>query len=176
MIFEKTKINGVLKIIPEAYQDDRGIFRRHFCVDEFKKNNIDHEVMQANISENFHKNTLRGFHYQIGDYAEGKTLSCLRGSIYDIIVDLRKTSKTYKQWISFELSDINKYSIHIPRGCANAFLTLQDECIIHYYCSNNYHPASEKGIRYNDPSFDFKWPIEPKIISNKDLNHDDFVS
>ncbi len=176
MIFEKTKIDGVLKIIPEMHEDERGIFRRHFCIEEFRKNKIDHNVMQANVSENNYKHTLRGFHYQTGDHAEGKTLSCLKGKIFDIVVDLRKKSKTFKHWISFELSDANRCSIHIPRGCANAFLTLQDECIIHYYCSNNYNSSSEKGIRYNDPSFNFKWPNEPKIISNKDLNHQDFVS
>ena len=170
MIFEKTKINGVTLIKPEMFQDKRGIFRRHFCQDEFLKNNIDSNVLQSNISENFHKYTLRGFHYQTGEFAEGKTLSCLKGKIFDIVVDLRKDSETYKEWISFEISNKNKVSVHIPRGCANAFLTLEEDCIIHYYCSNKYSPQHEKGLRYNDPLFGFTWPVEPNIISEKDSN------
>ncbi len=171
MIFENTKISGVKIIKPESFKDERGIFRRHFCEDEFKINNIDHKVIQSNVSENFKKNTLRGFHYQIGKDAEGKTLSCFRGKIHDIVVDLRENSKTYKKWLSFEISEYNKYSIHIPKGCANAFLTLEDNSVIHYYCSNKYSPESEKGIKYNDPTFNFKWPNDPEIISLKDLNH-----
>lgn len=174
MIFEKTFIDGVFKISPESFEDNRGVFRRHFCKEEFKKNNIDHDIHQSNVSENFNKFTLRGFHYQTGKYGEGKTLSCFKGSIYDIVVDLREKSKTFKKWISFEISENNKVSIHVPKGCANAFLTLEDNCLIHYYCSNNYNPKHEKGIRYNDPNFDFDWPANPKIISKKDSNHRDF--
>ena len=174
MIFKKTLIEDLIIIEPEMYEDDRGVFRRHFCKEEFSKNSIDSNVLQSNISENFKKHTLRGFHYQIDDYAEGKTLSCLKGKIYDIVVDLRHNSKTYKKWLSFNLSDKNRTSIHIPRGCANAFLTLQDDCVIHYYCSNNYSPKNERGIRYNDPLFNFIWPAKPKIISMKDLNHLDY--
>ena len=103
-----------------------------------------------------------------------KTLSCLKGSIYDIIVDLRKESETYMQWISFNLDDQNRNSIHIPPGCANAFLTLKDNCLIQYYCSKEYVPNAERGIRFNDSKFNFQWPVEPKVISDKDNNHPDF--
>lgn len=174
MIFIKQKIKGVYLIKPEPFEDNRGIFRRHFCIKEFKKHKIETSVIQSNISENFKKSTLRGFHYQVGKSAEGKTLSCLKGSIYDIVVDLRRNSKTFGKWQSFKISDKNKFSIHIPRGCANAFLTLEDGCLIHYYCSNKYDPKKEKGIRFNDPFFRFKWPIKIKNISAKDKGHPNY--
>lgn len=174
MKFEEQKIEGVFLIIPEPYKDDRGIFRRHFCDREFGIAGINTKVKQANVSENFFAHTLRGFHYQKSPYGEGKTLSCILGEIYDIVVDVRPNSSTYMQWTSFTLNSDNKYSIHIPPGCANAFLTLKDNSIIHYYCSESYHPEAEKGIRYNDPAFCFEWPKEPKIISEKDKNHPDF--
>ena len=174
MEFENTNIKQVYIIKAMGFEDDRGMFRRHFCSDEFKENKIEHNIQQSNISENLKKFTLRGFHYQTGMHAEAKTLSCLKGKIYDIVLDLREGSETYKKWVGFEISEYNRKSIHIPKGCANAFLTLEDNCLIHYYCSNRYDPDSEKGIRYNDPSFNFKWPETPLIISNKDLNHKNY--
>ncbi len=168
------KIEDVYLIESEPFIDERGAFRRHFCAEEFVNRGISSSVQQANISENKYAKTLRGFHYQISPFSEGKTLSCLRGSIYDVIVDLRVESKTYMQWISFELTESNRLSIHIPPGCANAFLTLENNCLIHYYCSNAYHPESERGIRYNDPVFNFKWPFSPEIISDKDKSHPDY--
>ena len=175
MIFEKQKIQGVYLIRPQPFKDKRGLFRRHFCKGEFKKNGIVHKIDQTNVSENLKKGTLRGFHYQKGSSAEAKTLSCLNGSIYDVVVDLRKNSKTFGKWISFILDNINKTAVHIPKGCANAFLTLKNNSIIHYYCSNKYDPKKEKGIRYNDPFFKFKWPIKPKIISEKDRSHNNYL-
>ena len=91
-----------------------------------------------------------------------------------MIIDIRKDSPTYMQWESFELNENNKKSIFIPPGCANAFLTLNSDCLIHYYCSKSYEPNSEKGIRFNDPSFNISWPHQPKVISDKDLNHPDY--
>ena len=174
MRFKKQKIKGVFLIQPEPFIDERGIFRRNFCKKEFSKNKLIYHIEQCNISENKYKHTLRGFHYQTGKYGEGKTFTCIRGKIFDIVVDLRKFSRTYKKWISFEISDLNRNSIHIPPGCANAFLTLEKDTVVHYYCSNSYSPQHEKGIKYNDKDFKFKWPVKPKIISQKDRNHDDF--
>jgi dTDP-4-dehydrorhamnose 3,5-epimerase len=174
MIFVEQKIKGVWIINPTPFEDGRGLFRRHFCNEEFLKNNIEINISQSNVSENKYKKTLRGFHYQLAPNQEAKTLSCFKGSIFDIVVDLREDSPTYKKWISAELTEKNRSMIHVPKGCANAFMTLDDNSIIHYYCSNPYAPESEKGIRYNDPSFDFKWPYEPQIISQKDLSHPDY--
>jgi dTDP-4-dehydrorhamnose 3,5-epimerase len=170
MIFIEQKIEGVFLIKPKLFKDDRGIFRRHFCETEFLKKKITSKIRQANVSINYKKGTLRGFHYQTKPYEEDKTMSCLKGEIFDIIVDLRKKSKTYLKWMSFRLSEKNKFAIHIPRGCANSFLTLKDNTIVHYYCSQNYNPKYEGGINFDDPKFKFKWPIKPKIVSKKDRN------
>lgn len=174
MKFSKTSINDAFMIIPEPYTDDRGVFRRHFCFSEFEKNGIPNKVEQANISENLYPFTLRGFHYQKSPHQEGKTLSCIKGKIFDVIIDLRNNSSTYMRWESFELSDENKNSIFIPPGCANAFLTLSSDCLIHYYCSKSYEPNSELGVRFNDPSFNIIWPHKPEVISEKDLSHPDY--
>ena len=174
MIFEKQKIDGVFLIKPRPHEDERGLFRRHFCQKEFSKHGIVSNVEQANISENKLKYPLRGFHYQIGNHQEGKTLTCILGKVHDIIVDIRKSSPTFGQWLSFELSGKNRKTIHIPPGCANAFLTLENNSIIHYYCSKAYAPEFERGIKYNDEYFNFKWPHKPKIISKKDLEHKNF--
>ena len=174
MIFVEQKIPGVFVIEPQPIVDERGIFRRHFCAEEFRMNHIASEIKQCNVSENRYRYTLRGFHYQLDPYGEGKTFSCFRGAIYDIVVDLRPASPSYLSWISLELID-NKKSIHVPSGCANAFLTLEEDTIIHYYCSEFYNPSAERGIRYNDPLFKFEWPSEPRVISDKDGTHPDFV-
>ncbi len=175
MLFHETKLKGVFIIEAEPFIDDRGAFRRHFCKKEFSQNGIVSGVEQANVSENIHAWTLRGFHYQLGSDAEGKTLSCLRGAIYDIIVDLRPNSDTYMQWVSVELNENNRKSIHIAPGCANAFLTLEAHSVIQYYVSAAYNPNAERGIRYNDPAFEFTWPREPEFISEKDANHPDYL-
>jgi dTDP-4-dehydrorhamnose 3,5-epimerase len=176
MKFFKQKLPGVFIIEPEPFVDDRGVFRRHFCQREFEAQGITCRVAQCNVSENKYKHTLRGLHYQLAPHGEGKTLSCLVGKIYDIIVDLRPDSPTYLQWLSFELNQDNRKSIHIPPGCANGFMTLQDNCVIHYYCSEFYFSPADKGVRYNDPLFKFTWPVEPKLISERDKSHPDYVS
>jgi dTDP-4-dehydrorhamnose 3,5-epimerase len=174
MKFFPQSIPGVFIIESEPFVDERGMFRRNFCQKEFKDHGIVAEVSQCNVSENKFAYTLRGIHYQVPPYGEGKTLSCFRGAIYDIVVDLRPNSKTYLKWIFAELNEENRKSIHVPPGCANAFLTLKDNSLIFYYCSTSYNANAERGIRYNDPLFDFKWPAEPKIISVKDKSHPDF--
>ena len=175
MIFKELKIRGAFLISAETYKDKRGIFRRNFCEKEFAEHGIVSNVAQANISENRYKHTLRGFHYQVPPYGEGKTMTILKGRIYDIIVDLRKESETYLQWESIELSPEHRTSFHVPPGCANAFLTLEKDCLIHYYCSNSYSSANEKGIRFDDPGFNFIWPHEPLFISDKDKKHPRYV-
>jgi len=174
MRFYEQKLPGVYLIEPIPFADERGVFRRHFCDKEFAEHDIATEIHQSNISENKYAYTLRGFHYQVPPYGEGKTLSCLKGRVYDIIVDLRPESPTYMEWISFELNENNRYSIHIAPGCANAFLTLEDGCLIHYYCSKPYAPSAERGIRYDDQAFGFEWPVKPSVVSDKDKSHPDY--
>ena len=142
-----------------------------------RKHGIITAVAQANISENRYKHTLRGFHYQVSPHGEGKTMTILKGGIYDIIVDLRKGSKTYLKWVSLEFSADTRTSFHVPPGCANAFLTLEDNTLIHYYCSHPYTPEAERGMRYNDPLLKFKWPVgKPSHISDKDAGWPDFIT
>ncbi len=171
MKFLKQKLKGVYVIKPEPFKDKRGMFRRHFCKKELKKIGIETSVQQANISENPKRGTLRGFHYQKKPHQEAKTISCLKGSFFDVIIDLRKNSPTYKKWQSFVITEKNRFSLHIPKGCANAFLTLENNTLIHYYCSNSYNPKFESGVLFNDPALKIKWPFKPIHISEKDKNH-----
>jgi dTDP-4-dehydrorhamnose 3,5-epimerase len=175
MKFKELDIKGVYLITPEPFKDKRGIFRRHFCSKEFKRKKLESKIRQSNISENKYLGTLRGFHYQTYPYQEAKTLSCISGRFFDVVIDLRKKSKTYKKWISVILSSENRQMLHVPKGCANSFMTLKNNTIIHYYCSQYYHPNYEKGIRYNDSAFKIKWPMKPKIISKKDKNFKNYT-
>ncbi len=170
----KTKIKDVYIVIPSPFKDARGIFRRNFCEDEMKIFMKNSRIMQANLSFNYKKFTLRGFHYQKGPKAEGKLLTCLAGEIHDVLIDLRKRSTTYLKTLEVNLSEKNMKSIFIPKGCANAFLTLKSKTLIHYYCTNKYNPQYENGIRFNDPILKVKWPSRPKIISNKDNSWKNF--
>ena len=175
MKFISQKINDLFLIIPDLHRDERGVFRRSFCKEIFEKNGVNFNSLQGNISENFNKHTLRGFHYQSSPSDESKIITCVTGALFNIVLDLRKKSKTYKQWSSLEIDSNKRQSIYVPAGCANAFLTLEDNTIVHYYMNDLYNPNTYKGIRYNDPLFSFKWPCEPKIISEKDLNLPDFI-
>ena len=175
MKFISQKINDLFLIIPDLHSDNRGVFRRSFCKEIFEKNGVNFNSLQGNISENFNKHTLRGFHYQSSPSDESKIITCVTGALFNIVLDLRKKSKTYKQWSSLEIDSNKRQSIYVPAGCANAFLTLEDNTIVHYYMNDLYNPNTYKGIRYNDPLFSFKWPCEPKIISEKDLNLPDFI-
>lgn len=174
MIFRKQKLPGVFIIEPEPYRDERGLLRRHFCQREFQKQGIMANVKQCNISENKKCYTLRGFHYQFPPYGEDKILSCIKGAIFDVVVDLREDSDAYLKWVSFELTEENRLSLYVPKGCANAYLTLKDNTWIFYYHSEFYTPQAEGAIRYNDPIFKVKWPANPIVISEKDKNYPDF--
>jgi len=158
----------------EPVVDERGSFRRHFCQEEYKKNRLEFNIVQSNISENPKKYTLRGFHYQIQPFEENKTLTCLSGSFYDVIIDLRLGSDTFMKSMSVELVAGDNLTLFVPAGCANAYLTLEDSTVILYYMSEFFAPKSYRGFRYNDPSFSIDWPYKPEIISSKDKNFPDF--
>lgn len=174
MIFHKQKLEGVFIIEPTLVVDNRGTFRRHFCQNEMAAQGIDFSVKQGNISENTKKFTLRGFHYQNPPFGEDKTISCVSGEIFNVVIDLRENSSTYLQWESFNLSRDNRLSLVVPKGCANAYLTLEDNTWIFYYHSQFYTPGAEGGIRYDDPYFNIPWPQQPHVISDKDLSYPDF--
>lgn len=174
MKFYEQKIPGVWLIEAEPFSDNRGLFYRHFCQKDFSEKGLESRIVQTNISKNYSEHTLRGFHYQIKPFEEHKTISCLRGAIYNIIVDLRPQSVAFLKWIPVELNANVPLSVHIPAGCANAYLTLEDNSTILYYMSEFYAENSYRGFRYNDPLFGFKWPFKPAVISEKDLNYADF--
>ena len=174
MKFKELDIAGAWLIEPELVSDERGVFRRHFCSEEFAAHGIETRVMQGNVSENPHLHTLRGFHYQLPPHAEGKTISCFSGALYDIIVDLRPGSKSYLQWVAVNLDAKDRSSLFIPAGCANAYLTMATGTVVHYYMSEIYMPGAYRGFRYNDPAFKFVWPAVPRLISQKDRSLPDF--
>ena len=175
MKFEELEIKGAFLIHAEPFEDERGVFRRNFCEKEFAEHGIATTVAQANISENKYKHTLRGFHYQVAPFGESKTMTIIKGRIHDIIIDLREDSSTYLEWVSFDLSPDQRTSFHVPAGCANAFLTMEDNTIVHYYMGDTFSPNTYSGIRYNDPMFLVEWPCEPVVISEKDRNLPNFI-
>ena len=131
MKFISQNINDLFLIIPDLHRDERGVFRRSFCKEIFEKNGVEFNSLQGNISENFNKHTLRGFHYQSSPSDESKIITCVTGALFNIVLDLRKKSKTYKQWSSLEIDSKQRQSIYVPAGCANAFLTLKDNIVAH---------------------------------------------
>tara|TARA_B100001057_G_scaffold496551_1_gene598300 strand:- start:910 stop:1443 length:534 start_codon:yes stop_codon:yes gene_type:complete len=171
----RTKIHGMYLIKPELFKDKRGIFRRNFCEKIFKRKNIIFEIKQCNISENFKRGTLRGFHYQRKTKKDSKIITCISGRILNVTIDLRRESKTYLKVIRTYLSSKNRKSLLVPSNCANAFLTLENNTIIQYYMSEFFNKNNDGGIRYNDKYFNIKWPFKPKVISKKDFNYKDFI-
>lgn len=174
MIFQETKLKGAYIIEPERLEDERGFFARTFCQKEFEKQGLNHRFVQCNISFNKKKATLRGMHYQVAPHEEAKIVSCARGAIYDVIIDLRLDSFTYCKWFAIELSAQNYVSLYIPEGFAHGFQTLADDTVVLYQMSEFYHPESSQGVRWNDRSFSINWPILPCILSNKDASYPDY--
>ena len=170
MNFKKLKIEGSYIIFNKIFKDKRGFFINLFSDKKIKKKIKFSKVKKGYLSYNKKKYTLRGFHYQIGKYSEGKIITCLNGKIFNVVLDLRKHSKTYLKKQQIKLDSNKIQSLFIPKGCANAFLTMEDNTIVHYYVDQDYYPKSAKGIKYDDPVFKVNWPIKPKIISKKDLS------
>lgn len=170
MIFTETKLNGAYLIEMMPYQDERGFFARAWCQKEFTEHGLIAHVAQANISFNHKKGTLRGMHYQLAPYAESKLVRCTRGAIYDVMIDLRRDSPTYKEWVGVELSAQNRKMLYVPEGFAHGFQTLTDNSEVMYQVTQFYTPGFEQGTRHNDPAFGIKWPLEVSVISPKDKN------
>jgi len=170
MIFAETKIKGVYVIDLEKRSDDRGFFARTWCKKEFEDHGLNSNFVQANVSFNKKKGTLRGLHYQKDPYQEVKVVRCTRGAIYDLIIDLRPTSSSYMEWVGVELTASNYRMLYVPEDFAHAFQTLEDNTEVVYQVSQFYTPESEAGIRFDDPAFGIKWPHEVLVISDKDRN------
>jgi dTDP-4-dehydrorhamnose 3,5-epimerase len=174
MKFIETPLPGAFVIELEERGDDRGFFARAFCQREFQQHGLNPNIVQMNISLSARRGTLRGIHYQLAPKAEDKTFRCLRGAFFDVVVDLRPESPTFLRHFTVELTGGNRKMVHVPQGCANSFLTLEDDTELFYFTSEFYAPEWERGIRYNDPKLGIQWPMEPAVISDKDKNHPDF--
>ena len=168
MIFTETKLKGAYIIDIEKRTDDRGFFARAWCQNEFEAQGLVARVVQTNLSYNIRKGTLRGMHYQVAPYAETKLVRCTKGGIYDVIIDLRPDSSTYKQWVGVELTGDNYRMLFVPEGFAHGFQTLADDVEVTYQVSQFYTPGAEGGIRYDDPTFGIEWPLPVQVISDKD--------
>ena len=170
MIFKETKLKGAFTIEIEKRVDERGFFGRTWCKKEFEENGLTSDVVQTNISYNKSRGTLRGMHYQVEPYSESKTVRCVSGAIFDVIIDIRPKSPTYNQWLGVELSEKNGIMLFVPEGFAHGFLTLEDHTSVNYMVTAFYTPGAEAGIRFDDPAFNIQWPFEPVIVSEKDLS------
>ena len=176
MIFKETRLNGAFVIEPEIIEDERGFFARTWCRREFEEQGLNSNLVQCNISFNGKRGTLRGMHYQVAPHEEAKLVRCTLGAIYDVIIDLRSDSPTYKQWLSVELSAENRKMIYIPERFAHGFITMEDNTEVFYQMSEFYSPECARGLRWNDPAFNIVWPVEVTVVSEKDNKYCDFVS
>ena len=169
MKFTETKLKGAYIIEIEPITDERGFFARSWCQKEFTERGLNANLVQCNISFNPKKGTLRGMHYQAKPYEEAKLVRCTMGAIYDVIIDLRPESSTFKQWVAVELTAENRKMLYIPEGMAHGFQTLVDNTEVFYQMSEFYHSESATGLRWDDPEFKIEWLIkEDLVISEKD--------
>lgn len=174
MIFAELNLKGAFIVELEKHNDERGFFSRSWCQKEFEKRGLNPKLVQCNISYNHKSGTLRGMHYQAGPFEEAKLIRCTMGSIYDVIVDLRQDSPTFKQYSDIVLTRDNRKMLYVPERFAHGFLTLEDDTEVFYQMSEFYAPDYAMGFRWNDPAFGIKWPAEVKVISECDRKYPDF--
>jgi len=175
VLFTETKLKGAFIIDIEPREDERGFFARSWCEDEFKQHGLNPNLVQCNISYNKKRGTLRGLHYQVAPFAEAKLVRCTMGAIYDVIIDLRSASPTFKQWISVELTAENRRALYVPEDFAHGFLCLMDNTEVFYQMSEFFHPECARGVRWNDPVFGVVWPAGSYILSCQDGVYADFL-
>lgn len=175
MIFSETELSGAFVLDLEQREDDRGFFARAWDENEFRERGLNPRVVQCNVSFNHRAGTLRGMHLQNEPHAEAKLVRCTRGAIYDVIVDLRPDSATFKRWIGVELTEENRRLLYVPEGFAHGYQTLADATETFYQVSEFYAPGAERGLRWDDPAFRIEWPLpESPILSEKDAAWPDF--
>ncbi|MBC3941310.1 dTDP-4-dehydrorhamnose 3,5-epimerase family protein [Sphingomonas albertensis] len=171
MQFERTRIDGVVLIRLDVKKDGRGAFARTFCTNEMAAAGLRFVVVQTNISRNIARHTLRGLHYQRAPHGEPKIVSCPRGRIWDVAVDLREDSPTYRQWQAFELSQDSDSAVHLPAGVAHGFITLEADSEVHYLMGAAYVPGAATGVRWDDPAIGIDWPAAPAVMSDADQGY-----
>lgn len=170
MKIESTPLVDAALVHLEPHGDDRGFFARTFCTEEFRQAGLITDVVQANMSYNADRGTLRGMHYQTMDAPEAKLIRCVSGAVWDCIIDMREDSPTYRQHFGVELSAKNRTAFYVPPMFAHGFITLTDDAEVMYQVSGPYTPSAERGVRYNDPVIGIEWPMEPATLSDKDAN------
>lgn len=174
MEFTETKLKGAFVLEIKKLEDERGFFGRSWCAKELAANGLKHDIKQANTSLSLREGTIRGMHYQNDPFQETKLIRCTRGAIFDVIIDLRKDSPTYKQWVGVELTQDNYKMLYVPEDFAHGFITLVANSEVSYLVTQFYSPGAEAGIRWDDPTFNIQWPIRPIVISEKDKMHPNF--
>lgn len=173
MLFTETKLGGVWLVDLERHEDERGFFARTWCRDELASRGLVAELAQCSVSFNARAGVLRGMHYQAAPMAETKVVTCLRGAIYDVVLDLRPSSPTYRRWVAAELSETTLRSMYVPEGCAHGFQTLTPGALVHYQISTRHSPQHARGVRWNDPAFGIEWPPADRILSPRDASYGD---
>ncbi len=176
MNISKLPIKDAYLIIPEPKIDERGLFTRTFCRKLFQNAGLNSDWVQMNRSVNEHSHTLRGLHYQTAPSQEEKLVSCTKGRVFDVVVDLRRTSPSYGQWAGVELSDDNQYQVYVPKGVAHGYITMLPRTEVIYLVSSYYSSENERSLNWADQSINIKWPLNPKHISLKDSNALSFES
>ncbi len=175
MKFRPADIPGVVVIELEPQRDSRGSFARFLCRDEFVSHRLPAEFVQGSVSRNVARGTLRGMHLQLGPTPEEKLVLCTRGRVHDVVLDLRKTSSSYKQWIAINLDADSGRAIFIPAGCAHGYLTLEPDSELLYLMTVRHDPDHQHGVRWNDPAFKIDWPFEPAVIGERDRRFPDYT-
>jgi dTDP-4-dehydrorhamnose 3,5-epimerase len=176
MVITETKLKGAFVIDPELFEDVRGFFARTWSNREFEAFGLNPSFVESNVSFNKKKATLRGMHYQLPPYGQTKLVRCTRGSIYDVVIDLRPDSSTFKQWFALELSADNHRMLYVPGEFAHGFQTLEDNTEVLYLTSSYYAPEHAGGVRWNDPAFNISWPTDPLVIIPRDRDYQDFAA
>lgn len=176
MRFNETKLKGVFIIELEKFEDERGFLSPTWSAREFAAHGLNTQLVECNISRNRYKGTLRGMHFQLPPYAQPKLIRCTRGAIYDVAVDLRRESPTFKEWVGAELTENNYLSFYIPAGLAHGYQTLTTDAEVFYQMSQVYAPEYADGVRWNDPAFGIEWPpCEQRTIIERDRSYPDFI-
>jgi len=174
MKFTETRISGVYAIDLEPIVDDRGFFARVWCQRELEQTGLTASTVQVNVGYSHYRGTLRGLHFQKAPHQEAKVVRCTRGSIFDVVLDLRADSKSFTDWISRELTATNRRMLYVPEGCAHGYQTLEDDTEIMYHTSTFYVPEAATGVRYDDDAFGIEWPLPIRVISGQDASWPNF--
>ena len=177
IIFTETKLKGAFIVDPQKFEDERGFLSRSFSAKEFESRGLNARIAECNISFSKKRYTVRGMHFQHPPFAQAKLVRCTKGAVYDVVIDLRPDSPTFKQWIGEELTAENRRMLYVPEGFAHGFQTLEDDTEVFYQITNFYNPDSEGGVRWNDPVFGIEWRATDGVTINaRDQNYPDFKS